>query len=142
MVRNFQRANQAIKYSEKPVVAAPFGLCLGGGCEIALHACHLQAGAETYMGLVELGVGLIPAGGGTKEMLLRSLAKAAGDPEEDLFPHLRQGFETIAMGKVSGSALEARKLGFLREHDGISMSCDRVIQEAKDWVLSLAHQGY
>ena len=142
MVRTFQKANQAIKYSEKPVVVAPFGMCLGGGCEIALHANHLQAAAETYMGLVELGVGLIPAGGGLKEMLLRSQAKSGTDPEEELFPHLRQSFETIAMGKVSGSALEARKLGFLREGDGISMSRDRVIQEAKDRILSLACQGY
>ena len=114
MVRTFQKANQAINARDRPVVAAPFGMCLGGGCEIALHANHLQAAAETYMGLVELGVGLIPAGGGTKEMLLRILTRCGSDPEEDLFPHLRRSFETVAMGKVSGSALEARKLGFLR----------------------------
>jgi 3-hydroxyacyl-CoA dehydrogenase len=142
MVRTFQKANQAIKYSEKPVVGAPFGMCLGGGCEIALHAGHLQAAAETYMGLVELGVGLIPAGGGTKEMLLRSLAYCGSDFEEDLFSRLRHNFETIAMGKVSGSAIEARNLGFLREGDRISMSRDRVIQEAKDRVLNLAREGY
>ena len=139
MVCNFQKANQAVKYSEKPVVVAPFGMCLGGGCEVALHAGQLQAAAETYMGLVELGVGLIPAGGGTKEMLLRSMDRS--DLEEDFFPHLRQNFETVAMGKVSGSAIEARKMGFLREGDGISMSCDRVVQEAKDQVLMLARQG-
>ena len=139
MVCNFQKANQAVKYSEKPVVVAPFGMCLGGGCEVALHAGQLQAAAETYMGLVELGVGLIPAGGGTKEMLLRSMDRS--DLEEDFFPHLRQNFETVAMGKVSSSAIEARKMGFLREGDGISMSCDRVVQEAKDQVLMLARQG-
>jgi 3-hydroxyacyl-CoA dehydrogenase len=141
MVRTFQKANQAIKYSEKPVVVAPFGMCLGGGCEIALHANHLQSAAETYMGLVELGVGLIPAGGGTKEMLLRSLARCDSDAD-DLLPHLRQSFETVAMGKVSGSAMEARRLGFLRAGDGVTMSRDRLIQEAKDRVLSLARQGY
>src|SRR5262249_14251742 len=94
MVRAFQKANQAIKYSEKLTVVAPFGMCLGGGCEIALHANHLQAAAETYMGLVELGVGLIPAGGGTKEMLLRSFAHCRIDAEEDWFSPLRQSFET------------------------------------------------
>jgi len=138
MVRTFQKANQAIKYASSPVVVAPFGMCLGGGCEIVLHANYLQAAAETYMGLVELGVGLIPAGGGTKEMLLRSLSGCGS--EEDPFPHLRQSFETIALGKVSGSALEARKLGFLRDRDGISMSRDRVIHDAKDRVLRLARQ--
>ncbi len=141
MIRAFQKANQAIKYSEKPVVVAPFGMCLGGGCEIALHANHVQAAAETYMGLVELGVGLIPAGGGTKEVLLRSLAHCDSDAE-DLFPHLRQSFETVAMGKVSGSAMEARELGFLRTGDGVTMSRDRVIQDAKDYVLNLTKRGY
>jgi 3-hydroxyacyl-CoA dehydrogenase len=142
MIRSFQKTNMSIKYAEKPVVVAPFGMCLGGGCEVSLHASNLQAAAETYMGLVELGVGLIPAGGGTKEMLLRSQLWARRDPEEDLFPHLRRAFETIALGKVSGSALEARSLGFLRDSDGISMNRDRIIQDAKEKVLTLARQNY
>jgi 3-hydroxyacyl-CoA dehydrogenase len=142
MIRAFQRATMAIKYSPQPVVVAPFGMTLGGGCEIALHAGRLQASAETYIGLVELGVGLIPAGGGTKEMLLRSLERAGKDLENDLFPHLGQAFETIALAKVSGSAPEARNLGFLRAEDGISMNRDRVIADAKARVLQLAAAGY
>ena len=142
MVKTFQRVNMAIKYASKPVVVAPFGLTLGGGCEMALHATQLQAAAETYAGLVELGVGLIPAGGGTKEMLLRSLKQSSRDPENDLFPHLRVAFETIATAKVSGSAHAARNLGFLSEHDGISMNRDRLIQDAKARVLNLARSGY
>jgi 3-hydroxyacyl-CoA dehydrogenase len=142
MIQAFQRVNMAIKYADQPVVVAPFGMTLGGGCEISLHAAHLQAAAETYMGLVELGVGLIPAGGGTKEMLLRSLARDGREPENDLFPHLSQAFEIIALGKVSGSAFEARSFGFLKEHDGISMNRDRLIQDAKVRVLQLAESGY
>ena len=142
MIRAFQRATMAIKYSSQPVVVAPFGMTLGGGCEISLHAGRLQASAETYMGLVELGVGLIPAGGGTKEMLVRSLERAGKDPENDLFPQLSQAFETIALGKVSGSAHEARTLGLLRAEDGISMNRDRLIADAKARVLQLAGSGY
>jgi 3-hydroxyacyl-CoA dehydrogenase len=142
MIRAFQRATMAIKYSSQPVVVAPFGMTLGGGCEISLHAGRLQASAETYMGLVELGVGLIPAGGGTKEMLVRSLERAGKDPENDLFPHLSQAFETIALGKVSGSAHEAKALGLLRGDDGISMNRDRLIADAKTRVLHLASAGY
>jgi 3-hydroxyacyl-CoA dehydrogenase len=142
MVRAFQKANMAVKYAEKPIVVAPFGMTLGGGCEMSLHSQNLQAAAETYMGLVELGVGLIPAGGGTKEMLLRSVNKARQSSEEDLFPHLRQSFETIALGKVSGSALEARSLGFLKGSDGVTMNRDRLIRDAKERVLTLARQGY
>ena len=142
MIRSFQKTNMSIKYAEKPVVVAPFGMCLGGGCEVSLHVGNLQAAAETYMGLVELGVGLIPAGGGTKEMLLRSQLWARRDPEEDLLPHLRRAFETIALGKVSGSALEAGSLGFLRDSDGISMNRDRLIQDAKEKVLTLVRQNY
>ncbi len=94
------------------------------------------------MGLVELGVGLIPAGGGTKEMLVRALERAGKDPENDLFPHLSQAFETIALGKVSGSAHEAKALGLLRGDDGISMNRDRLIADAKARVLRLAAAGY
>ena len=142
MIRAFQRATMAIKYSPLPVVVAPFGMTLGGGCEISLHGGGLQASAETYIGLVELGVGLIPAGGGTKEMLVRSLERAGKDPENDLFPHLSQAFETIALGKVSGSAHEAQALGLLRSGDGISMNRDRLIADAKARVLRMAAAGY
>jgi len=142
MIRAFQRATLAIKHSPQPVVVAPFGMTLGGGCEISLHASRLQASAETYMGLVELGVGLIPAGGGTKEMLVRSLERAGKDLENDLFPHLSQAFETIALGKVSASAHEAKSLGLLRSDDGISMNRDRLIADAKARVLQLAASGY
>jgi 3-hydroxyacyl-CoA dehydrogenase len=142
MIRAFQRVNMAIKYADQPVVVAPFGMTLGGGCEICLHAGLRQAAAETYIGLVELGVGLIPAAGGTKEMLLRSVARAGKDAENELFPHLREAFETIALAKVSGSAHEARKLGFLSDSDGISMNRDRLIQDAKARVLQLADAGY
>jgi 3-hydroxyacyl-CoA dehydrogenase len=142
MIRAFQRGTMAIKYSPLPVVVAPFGMTLGGGCEISLHGGGLQASAETYIGLVELGVGLIPAGGGTKEMLVRSLERAGRDPENDLFPHLSRTFETIALGKVSGSAHEAQALGLLRSGDGISMNRDRLIADAKARVLRMAAAGY
>ena len=140
MIRLFQAANMEIKYSPCPVVVAPFGLTLGGGCEIALHASAVQASAETYMGLVELGVGLIPAAGGTKEMVLRSLERAG--PDQEPFPCLRASFETIAKAKVSGSGPEARSLGFLRAGDGITMNPDRLIADAKRRVLTLVEQGF
>jgi 3-hydroxyacyl-CoA dehydrogenase len=114
----------ALKYAPKPVVAAPFGMALGGGCEVALHASKVQASAETYMGLVETGVGLIPAGGGTKEMLLRA-------------PDARAAFELIGYAKVSTSAANARELGLLRPQDGISMNPERVIADAKAAALAL-----
>lgn len=140
MIRLFQSANMEIKYSACPVVVAPFGLTLGGGCEIAMHASAVQASAESYMGLVELGVGLIPAAGGTKEMVLRSLERSG--PGQELFPCLRTSFETIAMAKVSSSGLEARALGFLRPADGITMNPDRLIADAKQRVLTLVRQGF
>lgn len=124
-VRRFQKANLALKYSPKPVVAAPFGRTLGGGCEIVLHCARAQASAELYMGLVETGVGLIPAGGGCKEMLLR-----LGDPQK--------AFELIGLAKVSTSAEEARQFGLLRETDGISMNPDRLLADAKALALALA----
>lgn len=140
MIRLFQTANMEIKYSHCPVVVAPFGLTLGGGCEIALHASAVQASAETYMGLVELGVGLIPAAGGTKEMVLRSLERSR--PDRELFPCLRTSFETIAEAKVSRSGPEARSLGFIRPGDAITMNPDRLIADAKRRVVSLVQQGF
>lgn len=138
MIRAFQRANMRLRYSSKPVVVAPFGLTLGGGCEIALHADHVQAAAETYMGLVEVGVGLLPAGGGTKEMTLRAMETAQKTPDADPLVFLKKVFELIGMGKVSTSAQEARQFGFLRPSDGISMNSDRLIADAKKQVLHLA----
>ena len=113
-VRQFQRVNMAIKYAPRPVVAAPQGMALGGGCEISLHAARIHAAAEAYIGLVETGVGLIPGGGGTKEMLIRANEHAAGGEDLDLFHALKPVFENIAMAKVSTSAEEARALGYLR----------------------------
>jgi len=129
MIRAFQGATMALKYADVPVVAAPAGLALGGGCEIALHADRVQAAAEAYMGLVEVGVGLIPAGGGTKEMLARAMEAAA--PAADPLPLVRAVFETIGFAKVSTSGPDARRLGYLRNADGISMNRDRLKEDAK-----------
>ena len=130
-VRQFQRVNMAIKYAPRPVVAAPQGMALGGGCEISLHAARIHAAAEAYMGLVETGVGLIPGGGGTKEMLIRASEHAAGGEDLDLFHALKPVFENVAMAKVSTSAEEARTLGYLRPSDLISMNRDRQMADAK-----------
>ena len=123
-IRRFQQVNMAIKYAPVPVVAAPFGMALGGGCEIALHASRVQCSAELYMGLVEVGVGLIPAGGGCKELLLR-----LHDP--------MKAFELIGYAKTSGSAAEAQHMGFLRDGDEVSMNPERLIADAKAMALSL-----
>jgi len=141
-VRAFQNANMALKYAPKPVVAAPFGLTLGGGTEIILHAARVRAAAETYMGLVEAGVGLIPAGGGTKEMLVRAMDKSPSDPEADPFVFVKEVFMNLAMAKVSASAEEGRKLGYLSGKDSISMNRDRQIRDAKELALDLARLGY
>jgi len=132
MIRAFQGATMALKGSAVPVIAAPAGLTLGGGCEVCLHAHRVQAAAETYMGLVEAGVGLIPAGGGTKEMLLR-----AGAPDA-----VRSVFETIGLGKVSTSGPHARRLGYLREVDDITMNRERLVSDAKALALLRSHEGY
>jgi len=129
MIRAFQRATMSLKYADVPVVVAPAGLALGGGCEIALHADRVQAAAEAYIGLVEVGVGLIPAGGGTKEMLARAMDSLS--PNADPLPLVRRVFETIGFAKVSTSAPHARQLGYLREADGISMNRDRLKEDAK-----------
>ncbi|MFQ5927306.1 MAG: 3-hydroxyacyl-CoA dehydrogenase NAD-binding domain-containing protein [Terriglobia bacterium] len=139
VVRAFQSANMALKYASRPVVVAPHGMALGGGCEIALHATRLHAVAELYLGLVETGAGLIPAGGGTKEMVLRTLDSAQSELER--YHHLRHTFETLAMAKVSTSAEEARQLGFLSEGDLVTMNLDRLVADAKESVLALA-RGY
>ncbi|MGH9398706.1 MAG: 3-hydroxyacyl-CoA dehydrogenase/enoyl-CoA hydratase family protein [Terriglobia bacterium] len=141
-VRAFQNANMALKSAAKPVVAAPFGLTLGGGVELSLHCARIVAHGETYMGLVEAGVGLIPAGGGTKEMLLRAVDPARDPEGADMFPRLKEAFQTIGMAKVSSSAPEARKLGFLAAQDVISMNRDRQIEAAKQLALDLVKLGY
>jgi 3-hydroxyacyl-CoA dehydrogenase len=141
-VKQFQNVNVALKYAPKPVVAAPQGMALGGGCEISLHAARIQAAAEAYIGLVETGVGLIPGGGGCKEMLIRANERAASGDDLDLFHALRPIFETIAMAKVGTSSEESRELGFLRRDDGVSMNRDRLVADAKEAALALARGGY
>ncbi|MEO6526124.1 MAG: 3-hydroxyacyl-CoA dehydrogenase/enoyl-CoA hydratase family protein [Gemmatimonadaceae bacterium] len=140
MVRYFQEGAQLVRRAPFPVVAAPFGLTLGGGCEYALHCDRIQAHAELYMGLVEAGVGLIPAGGGTKELLFRFTEALAPYDEADPFEAVKRAFKTIAMATTSTSALEARSLGFLRPvADRITMNRDRLIADAKARVHDLAH---
>jgi 3-hydroxyacyl-CoA dehydrogenase len=141
-VKQFQNINLALKYAPKPVVAAPQGLALGGGCEVSLHAAKVQAAAEAYIGLVETGVGLIPGGGGTKEMLIRANEHAAGNEDLDLFHALKPVFEAIAMAKVGTSAEECRDLGYLRREDGVSMNLDRLVADAKEAALALVRGGY
>jgi 3-hydroxyacyl-CoA dehydrogenase len=143
MVRVFQNATMSLRYSAKPVVVAPFQMTFGGGCEMVLHADHVRAAAETYIGLVEVGVGIIPAGGGTKEMLVRALDSIPKDMSDaDPFPFVKRAFETIALAKVATSAEEARTLGFLGADDAVSMNTDRLIADAKQEVLGLAASGY
>jgi 3-hydroxyacyl-CoA dehydrogenase len=141
-VRQFQRVNMAIKYAPRPVVVAPQGMALGGGCEISLHGARIHAAAECYMGLVEAGVGLIPGGGGTKEMLIRANEHAAGGEDLDLFHALKPIFENVAMAKVSTSGEEARSLGFLRPSDSIAMNRDRQVADAKETALAMVRAGY
>jgi 3-hydroxyacyl-CoA dehydrogenase len=141
-VKQFQNANLAIKYAPKPVVTAPQGLALGGGCEVSLHGARIQAAAESYMGLVEAGVGLIPGGGGSKEMLIRANEHSAGGEDLDLFHAMKPVFEALAMAKVGTSAAECRDLGFLRREDGVSMNRDRLVADAKQAALALVRGGY
>jgi 3-hydroxyacyl-CoA dehydrogenase len=152
-IRQFQGMTQAIKFSPKPVVSAPFGLCLGGGTEISLHAAARQPHAELYTGLVEVGVGLLPGGGGCKEMLLRAVdgavaargGKVSGDAlagSIEMLEAMKRAFETIATAKVATSAHEARALGFLNDGDRISMNRERVLSDAKTRVLELVRAGY
>jgi 3-hydroxyacyl-CoA dehydrogenase len=141
-VKQFQNINLALKYAPKPVVAAPQGMALGGGCEVSLHSARIQAAAEAYIGLVETGVGLIPGGGGTKEMLIRANEHAASGEDLDLFHALKPVFEAIAMAKVGTSAEECRDLGFLRREDGVSINRDRLVADAKEAALALVRGGY
>ncbi|HJQ26540.1 MAG TPA: 3-hydroxyacyl-CoA dehydrogenase NAD-binding domain-containing protein [Blastocatellia bacterium] len=139
-VRQFQNANMNLRYSAKPVVVAVHGMALGGGCEVTMHGDRARAAAESYIGLVEVGVGLIPGGGGVKELVLRATEGAASSG--DLFARIRKVSETIATAKVSTSAFEARDLGFLRDHDLITMNRDRLIEDAKQTALAMVREGY
>ena len=151
-IRQFQGMTQAIKFSPKPVVSAPFGLCLGGGTEISLHAAARQPHAELYTGLVEVGVGLLPGGGGCKEMLLRAVDTAAASRGRasgealagsvEMMEAIKKAFETIATAKVATSVHEARGLGFLADSDRITMNRERVLTDAKARALELVRAGY
>lgn len=142
IVKEFQDAMMRIKYNEKPVVAAPFGMTLGGGAEVSLPAYSIQAAPETYMGLVEFGVGLIPGGGGTKELYLKQLRGLPEGVDLDLQKIANDVFETVAMAKVSTSAVEAKENGFLNDNDAISANGDHLICDAKQKVISLYDSGF
>ena len=130
------------KYSDKPVVTAPFGLTLGGGAEVTFHSAATQAAGELYMGLVEVGVGLIPGGGGCKELVVRYLGDFPQDVDYDPNPCVQKAFERIGTAKVATSAEEARTWGYLRPTDGITLDPDRLIGDAKKKALGLARSGY
>jgi len=140
MIRSFQKMTSSLRYCARPVVVAPFSLTLGGGCEVTLHGDRVVAAAELYCGLVEGGVGLIPAGGGTKELYLRKLDALGADA--DPRKAARAAFEVIGMAKVSTSAHEARDLGFLRDRDQIVFNRDHLLKTAKEEVEAMAHAGY
>ncbi len=142
MVKGFQDACMRLRHSGKPVVAAPAGMALGGGAEMCLGADRIRAAAETYMGLVEVGVGLLPAGGGLKEMAVRHLEGIPEGVSADPMPFLRKAFETVGMARVSTSAKEARELGFLRPWDRITIQRDFLIHDAKETVLAMVREGY
>ncbi len=137
MVRAFQKATMAIKYAKVPVVAAPFNLALGGGSEYCLHAAAINAYAETYLGMVEIGVGLLPAGGGTKEMCLRAVELATRF-DTDVSPFIFKNFKQLGMAKVSMGAAELFDMGYMRDGDSISMDIDHLLADAKQKVISLA----
>ena len=149
MVKTFQDTLMKLKYLDRPVVAAPAGIALGGGCEICLAADRVRYGAETYMGLVEVGVGVIPAGGGSKELLLRNtehlfeVQPGGVYPKQiELMPYVARAFETIALAKVSTSGPEAVKLGYLRPQDKMTVNRDLLIEDAKKTVLAMNLEGY
>jgi 3-hydroxyacyl-CoA dehydrogenase len=141
MIRAFQGSTQALRYSDVPVIVAPAGLTLGGGCEILLHGDRVQAAAESYIGLVEVGVGLIPGGGGTKEMLARAVEGLPAN-HPDLLPFVQRAFETIGFAKVSTSAAEARRLGFLGDADRVTMNRERLMADAKACALERVQEGF
>jgi 3-hydroxyacyl-CoA dehydrogenase len=139
MVRAFQQTTMALRYADVPVIVSPAGLAIGGGCEIVLHADRVQAAAETYIGLVEVGVGLIPAGGGTKEMVARAADARTGS---DLLPTIQRAFENIGFAKTSTSAADAQRLGYLRPTDAYTMNRERLLSDAKARALQRVREGY
>jgi 3-hydroxyacyl-CoA dehydrogenase len=141
MVRAFQGATMALRYAEVPVIVAPANLAIGGGCEIVLHADRVQAAAESYIGLVEVGVGLIPAGGGTKEMVARA-ADQMPPGSTDFLPPIQRAFEAIGFAKVSTSAADAQRIGYLRSVDAVTMNRERLIADAKARALQRVAEGY
>jgi len=141
MIRTFQNSTQALRYADVPVIVAPAGMTFGGGCEIALHGDRVQAAAESYIGLVEVGVGLIPGGGGTKEMLARAV-DGVPSTNADLLPFVQRVFETIGFAKVSTSAADARRLGFLDAVDRVTMNRERLMADAKAYALERVREGY
>jgi 3-hydroxyacyl-CoA dehydrogenase len=140
-IRQFQNTNLALKYAELPVVVAPFGMALGGGCEIALHGARIRASAETYLGLVEVGVGLIPGAGGTKEMALRAHDRCLHVEGADPFPFIKRAFDAIGFAKVATSGAESLRL-FGRDGDSLSPNPDRLLGDAKEVALGLARAGW
>lgn len=142
MIREFQYANMSIKYCKRPIVVAPHGMTLGGGTEIALHS-HMQVShAETYMGLVELGVGLVPGGGGCKELLFRSVKGSEKASISELINRIKKIWENISMAKVSSSAYDAVELGYMKASDKIAMNLDYQINDAKEAVIALYDIGF
>jgi 3-hydroxyacyl-CoA dehydrogenase len=141
MVRAFQNATMALRYADVPVIVAPAGLAIGGGCEVVLHADRVQAAAESYIGLVEVGVGLIPAGGGTKEMVARA-AEQMPPGSTDFLPPIQRAFEAVGFAKVSASAPDAQRLGYLRPTDAVTMNRERLIADAKAKALQRVAEGY
>jgi len=141
MVRAFQQTTMALRYADVPVVVAPAGLAIGGGCEVVMHGNRVQAAAEAYIGLVEVGVGLIPAGGGTKEMVVRAAEQMPPDTT-DYLPHVQRAFETIAFAKVSASGPDAQRLGYLAPTDAFTMNRERLLSDAKHRALDRVREGY
>ncbi len=142
LVIKMHRIMQGMRYSPKPVVAAPFGMVLGGGCEVVMAASRAVASAETYIGLVEFGVGLVPAGGGCKEMLRRVVSPPMKTDDAQVLPFLQQAFEQIGLAKVATSAAEARQMKILDDRDRVVVNQDYLLHEAKQEVLSMVHKGY
>ncbi|MFC4768088.1 3-hydroxyacyl-CoA dehydrogenase/enoyl-CoA hydratase family protein [Effusibacillus consociatus] len=142
IVKQFQDTTMKLKYLDKPVVAAPFAMTLGGGIEVCFPADRIQAAAESYIGLVEVGVGLLPGGGGNKELLIRNIEAVQDQKDVDLQPLVNKTFETIAMAKVSTSGPEAKKIGYLRREDRVTVNNDYLIYNAKQTAIALADAGY
>ena len=141
IIRQFQQSTMGLRYAKVPVIVAPAGLALGGGCEVCLHADRVQAAGETYMGLVEVGVGLIPAGAGTKEMVARA-AEQMAPGSTDFLPTIQRAFELIGFAKTSASGPDAQRLGYLRPVDAITMNRDRLMADAKARALQRVRDGY